>query len=279
MFQFVRMFLNKFKEYIALVVLLILSLILITLNNNLEVKNIRLFSLGIFASVNSFVTNFPTYFENTTYIENLERRNAELMLQVNELRDYGLENKELNDILKFRSDSSDSLLTAKIISRLVSKVSGYFIISKGSDDGVNVGMPVITDKGLVGIITETAANYSSVRIFENSAFKVAVKVQRSNINGILNWDGKNLIIKNVPTNYDVEVGDRIIVSEISSIIPPEIPIGIIIEKESTISGILSNLKIEPFVKLNSIKNVLVVLTEQQQELDSLRQKIIGGSHN
>jgi rod shape-determining protein MreC len=162
---------------------------------------------------------------------------------------------------------------------LFSKVSGYLIISKGSEAGVFAGMPVITDKGLVGIVTEAANHYSSVRSFENSTFKLAVKIQRSNIDGILNWDGKNLLIKNVPTNYDVEVGDRVIVSEISSIIPPSIPIGIVMEKESTISGVLSNLKIRPFVNLNSIKNVLVVLTNQQTELGSLSKKIIGGSHN
>ncbi len=54
-------------------------------------------------------------------------------------------------------------------------------------------MPVITDKGLVGIVFESTDNYSSVRTYENSLFKVAVKNQRSNVDGVLNWDGKNLL--------------------------------------------------------------------------------------
>jgi rod shape-determining protein MreC len=195
---------------------------------------------------------------------------------VNELRNYGLENKQLNDILNFKSESEYSFITAKIVSRLVSKVSGYIVISKGTDDGVRKGMPVITDKGLVGIVLDTDNNYSSVRTFENSLFKVAVKDQRSNVDGVLNWDGRNLVIKNMPTTYDVEVGDRIIISELSSILPPSIPVGIIIEKETTLSGVLSNLIVQPFVNLTSIKNVIVLEIETENQLDSLANKLLGG---
>ena len=101
--RFIRIFFNKFKEYIVLVLLLVSSLILITVNNNSKVKNVRLFALGVFASVNSAIINFGHIFEDTEYIENLEKRNAELMLQVNQLRDFALENNELNDILQFKN--------------------------------------------------------------------------------------------------------------------------------------------------------------------------------
>ena len=148
-----------------------------------------------------------------------------------------------------KTSTNYDLITAKIVSRLVSKISGYFIISKGNNDGIKQGMPVITDKGLVGIVIATADNYSTVRTYENSLFKVAVKVQRSNVDGILSWDGINLLVKNVPTTEDVEIGDRIVVSELSSMLPPSIPVGIVGEKESTISGVLTNLKIKPFADI------------------------------
>jgi len=274
--QFIRIFLNKFKEYIVLVLLLILSLILITLNNNSEVKNIRLFSLGVFASVNSTILNLGNLFEDSEYIESLEKSNAELMLQNNQLRNYGLENNQLNDILAFQQTSHYKIATAKIVSRLVSKISGYLIISKGTNDGIVEGMPVLTDKGLVGLVIDAAENYSSVRTYENSLFKVAIKIQRSNVDGVLNWDGKNLLIKNVPTTYDVEIGDRIVVSELSSILPPAIPIGIVVEKESTLSGVLSNLKVRPYTNINSIRNVIVLQIENNNQLDSLEYKLFGG---
>lgn len=273
--QFFRIFLNKFKEYLILIFLLVLSLILITLNDNQKVKNIRVYTLGIFSGVNTALTNLSRIFEDTEYIESLEKRNAKLMLQVNQLRNYGLENDQLNDILNFRSDSEYEFITAKIVSRLVSKISGYFIISKGTADGIENGMPVITDQGLVGIVLDASENFASVRTYENSLFSVAVKNQRSNIDGLLNWDGRNLLIKNVPTTYDIEVGDRIVVSELSSIIPPSIPVGIVVEKETTLSGVLSNLKVKPFVALSDIKNVIVLKISKVNQLDSLSLDLMG----
>lgn len=273
--QFIRIFLTKFKEYIVLVSLLILSLILITTNDNSKVKNVRLFALGLFASVNSSIISLGNIIEDTDYIESLEKNNADLMLQINKLRNFALENRELNDILNFNNSSEYQLIAAKIVSRLVSKINGYFIISKGKIDGVETGMPVITDQGLIGIIMETTDNYSSVRTYENSLFKVAVKIQRSNVDGVLNWDGKNLIMKNVPTTYDVEIGDRIIVSELSSILPPSIPVGLITEKESTLSGVLSNLIIKPFAELIAVRNVIVLKTSSISQLDSLSAKLLG----
>ncbi len=267
--KFLFQFISRFKEYIILTFLLVISLILMSLNNNANVKNFKIFALGSFASVNAIVTNVVNYFEDTPYVKKLEKQNAKLMLQVNALREYALENNELRKILSFKSSNEFDIIHAKIVSRLVSKISGYFIISKGEKDSVAVGMPVVSDNGLVGIVYNTTNNYSSVRTFENSLFHVAVKDQRSNVNGILNWNGQYLIIKNVPTTYDVEVGDRIVVSELSSIIPPSIPVGIVADRETTVSGLLSNIIIKPFAELNSLKNVIVLKTVISSELDSL----------
>jgi rod shape-determining protein MreC len=80
----------------------------------------------------------------------------------------------------------------------------------------------------------------------------------------------------VPTTEDVEIGDRIVVSELSSMLPPSIPVGIVSEKESTISGVLTNLKIKPFVEIGSMKNVTVLKLTKNLQLDSLEQKLSGG---
>ncbi len=272
--RFIKIFLDRFKEYIVLILFLIASLSLISLNENPKVKNLRVFSLGIFASLNSFISNTYDATSNNNYVQQLEKRNAELMLQVNKLRKYGLEHERLNKIFEFVNTRKSDLVVARIVSRLVSKISGYFIISKGSKEGIEKGMPVVTDQGLVGLVIDVANDYSSVRTYENSLFKVAVKNERSNVNGILNWNGRKLVISNVPTTEDMEVGDKIIVSELSSIIPPAIPIGKIVDKESTISGILSNIIVEPYTKINNLKTVIVVKTIRNLQLDSLELNLI-----
>lgn len=272
---FFRRFLTQFKEYIVLTIILIISLILISQNNNPKIKNIRLYALSSFAIMNYSLTGIIDYFQNTSYTNDLERINAELMLQVNLLREYGLENNELKNYLKYSDNSEYELIVSRIVSRVLSKINGNFIISKGSKDSIKVGMPVISHLGLIGLVVDVTDNFSTVRTYENSKFKVAVKNQRSNVSGIINWNGKNLIIKNVPTTYDIEIGDRIVVSELSSIILPSIPIGIVAEKEATLSGILTNIIVKPFVDINSIKNVLVIKSVVSKQLDDLELNLIG----
>lgn len=272
---FFRRFLTQFKEYIVLTIILIISLILISQNNNPKIKNIRLYALSSFAIINYSLTGIIDYFQNNSYTNNLERLNAELMLQVNLLREYGLENNELKNYLKYSDNSEYELIVSRIVSRVLSKINGNFIISKGSKDSIKVGMPVISHLGLIGLVVDVTDNFSTVRTYENSKFKVAVKNQRSNVSGIINWNGKNLIIKNVPTTYDIEIGDRIVVSELSSIILPSIPIGIVAEKEATLSGILTNIIVKPFVDINSIKNVLVIKSVVSKQLDDLELNLIG----
>ena len=267
--KFLIQFISRFKEYIILTFLLVVSLFLMSLNEKTSVKNFKILALGSFAGITSIVTDIAGYFEDTQYVKKLEKTNAELMLQVNTLREYALENNELKKILSFKKLNKFDVIHAKIVSRLVSKISGYFIIAKGRNDSIAVGMPVISDNGLVGIVHDITDNYSTIRTFENSLFNVAVKDQRSNVNGILNWNGKYLVIKNVPTTYDIEVGDRIVVSELSSIVPPSIPVGIVADRETTVSGLLSNIIVKPFTDLHLLKNVIVLKTVVSSEIDSL----------
>lgn len=272
--RFVRRFVLSFKEYFVLVLLLIISLSFLSLNDNSQVKNLKTFTLGYFAFLNSAVANISKIFSDSDEILELKRQNAELMLQVNRLRDYGLENDELKKLLDFKEKSDVPLVSAAIVSQLVSKVQGNFVINVGLSDSISVGMPVVNGKGLIGLITDVADDFAVVRTLHNSRLSLAVIDQRSNVAGILDWDGNNLIMKNIPTTYDVKIGDRIITSEFSTIFPPSIPVGFVIDKESNISGLLNNVTIQPFVDLNSVKNVLVMKIVQSKQINNLELNLL-----
>jgi len=269
-----RRFYSNFKEYIIVAALLIISLSLLSINDKPEIKKIRTFALGSFAIFNSFIYDFAELFSPQDKLIEARKQNAELMLKLNKIREYGLENYELRNLLDFKDTSKYSLIPGSIVSRLVSKVQGTFILNIGISDSVDVGMPVINDKGFAGIITDVTNNFSVVRTIENSNLKLAVRDQRSNVNGILNWDGIQLIIKNIPTTDDVKPGDRVVTSAFSTIVPPEIPVGIVLKKETTISGLLSNVIVEPYANLKALRNVFVMKLVQSKQVDSLELNLL-----
>jgi rod shape-determining protein MreC len=191
------------------------------------------------------------------------------MLQLNKYRRYKNENEKLKSLLEFRDTTSYPLESARVISRLLSVSEGNLILNTGKKDSVFKGMPVINDRGLVGLVTDATQDFSLVRLLLNSNFKVSVKDQRSGVDGILAWNGRNLIMKNVPTTYDLEVGDRVITSDYSTIIPPAIPVGLITKKETTVTGMLSDIVVTPFVDFSSIQYAFVLKLVPSKQVDSL----------
>ncbi|MFC2133314.1 rod shape-determining protein MreC [Bacteroidota bacterium] len=272
--RFIRRFVLSFKEYFVLVLLLIISLSFLSLNDNAQVKNLKTFTLGYFAFLNYAATGAYRIFSDNDEILELKRQNAELMLQVNLLRDYGLENDELKKLLAYEEKSDIQLVPATIVSKLISKVQGNFVINVGRSDSIKVGMPIINGRGLIGLITDVSDNFSVVRTLHNSRLSLAVIDQRSNVAGILDWDGNHLIMKNIPTTHDVKNGDRIITSEFSTIFPPSIPVGYVTDKETNISGLLNNITVKPFVNLNSLKNILVMKIVQSKQINNLELNLL-----
>ncbi len=269
MFDFLKKLFYEFKEYLVVVILLIVSLSILSLNNEPGIRNFRTFSLGVFAVVNSASSSLTNIVAGDVSKEELENTNAELMLELSRLREAQKENVELKNLIGIKDTSSFPLIPASIISKDINRLQGSYILNAGKNDSVEIGMPVINDKGLVGLITGTAADYSILRTLINNDLKIAVRDQESNVNGVLNWNGRNLVIKNIPTTYDVEIGDRVVTSQFSTIVPPSIPVGLITEKETTVSGLLSNIIVTPFVDFIGIRNVFVLKVIESEQIDSL----------
>ena len=90
------------------------------------------------------------------------------------------------------------------------------------------------------------------------------------MDGILIWDGDKLVIINVPKTFDFEIGDRIVTSEISSIIPIPIPVGVVSEIIPERTGLLNRISLKPFVDVLSVEHVFIlqlVQSVQKRELE------------
>jgi len=256
--RFIRKYFVEYKEYIVLILFLIISLFALPLNNSSKLKKIKTYSFATYAYLNDAADKFLNLFVNNCELNKLRLENAKLNLRNNLLRERALENAELHRLLNFKNSSSFKLAAARVLSKTTSKTQSFFVINLGLNDSVKLGMPVINDRGLVGIVNNVSNDFSVVKTFKNSEFKISVVDQRSNFNGIMSWDGSNLYLQNVPTSADIQEGDRIVSSSYGTLFPPLISVGIVAKKEQSIPGLLSSVYIYPFVDLDRIKNVFVV---------------------
>jgi len=249
---------EDFKEYIVLIVLLITSLVTLSLNQKSEIKKVKAIAFGSFAAVTSVVSNVLDISGVKGENERLRRVNAELMLQVNRLREHGIINFELKGLLNLRDSVDYPLIPAKIVSKSLTTSQSSVTINAGSRHGIKPGMPVINDQGLIGIITSTSDDFSIARTLKNRDLKLTVKDERSRVDGVMKWNGADLVIVDVPKTYDIEPGDRIITSDLSSIISLPIPVGVVTGLDNVKTGIFNEVKIKPYVDFVKVEYIFVL---------------------
>lgn len=267
MFKFFTRIWDNFKEYIVLVVLIIVSLITLSLNTKPAVKRVKAIAFGSFAAFTSVISDVINTANVKSENARLRRLNARLMIKVSELRQYGLENAELKSLLALKDTTKYPLIAASIVSKSLSKSQNTITLNVGSQQGVKPGMPVINDYGFVGIVNSTSGHFSIVRTLKNIELNLTVKDERSRINGIMKWNGSNLVIINVPKTYDVEPGDRIITSELSTIVAVPLPVGVVTGISKVETGMFNEVKVKPFVDFIRTEHVFVLAMIESRELE------------
>ncbi|MBK6770588.1 MAG: rod shape-determining protein MreC [Ignavibacteria bacterium] len=254
----IGLFLIQIKDYLILSLLIVISFILIVSNDNTQVRFLRAVAVGFVGTVQSGVSAVPNVFEIQKENEFLREKNIELSNEISALKEAKLENIRLTKILTLKDKNISGVVIARIVNKSLIQARNTITLNVGETDSIKINMPVITDNGLVGRVVSTSKNYSIAQILYNRSLNITVKVQRSRVDGILNYDGAgNLIISNVPKSADVKTGDVIITSEYSNYFPAGIPVGSVLE-EGNLDNLFKKIIIKPLVSFSSLEEVFVL---------------------
>ena len=165
---------------------------------------------------------WPGEFQKEVILKSL---NQESLINLSLLKK---DNIRLREILSLQESSNNDNISATVISRKTGSWWRLIILNKGSKDGVEIGDSVIGPGGLLGRVNNTSLFTSSVTLLTSPESKVGVWVDRIQINGLLVGIGNdypNLILYS--KNAELKVGDFVSSSPASSLLPPNIPIGIV----------------------------------------------------
>jgi rod shape-determining protein MreC len=272
MFQRLYDILYEFREYAILAVFIVVSLILIAMNDNPQIKQIRAISTVVFGSFQEQLSFIPGYFGLKAENELLHHFNVELADEAQRLREAKLENLHLRQMLGLKVQLPYTLIAARVVNKNLTLLRNTITINVGSQDSVQQYMPVVTDGGLVGIVTTVTKHYSVINILLNTDFRASGKVQRSRVDGIVLWDGKTLALKNVPKMRDVKVGDVIATSEYSNTFPSDIRIGLVSEVREQPGSLFKSITIEPGVDFVKLETVFVMAYVPEKERVELEQR-------
>jgi len=185
---------------------------------------VRLSKTFIFRDVYYFITKpfWPGEYQQEVLRKSI---NQELNIKLIQLERDNLRLRKLLDLQNF---SETNRLNSSVISRNTATWWKKILLNKGSQNGVSIGDAVIGPGGLIGIVENTSKLTSSVQLLTDPNSKVGVWNQRANLHGLLLGVGtKTPKLFFYSKDVDIKIGDYILSSPASTILPPNIPIGII----------------------------------------------------
>ena len=194
---------------------------------------VRISKGSIYKDLYYFISKpfWPGQFQKEVILQSIEQ---ESLINLNLLKK---DNIRLRQILSLKNISDNEKISAAVISRKTGSWWRQIILNKGSKDGVEIGSTVIGPGGLLGRVKNTSLFTSSVTLLTSPESKVGVWVDRIQINGLLvgiGDDYPSLILYS--KDADIKVGDFVSSSPASTLLPPNIPIGIVQSIDETLKS-------------------------------------------
>lgn len=195
--------------------------------------------------------------------ELLKEENARLITKNRENTVLREENKWLREFLGLKKEKTEiQLADAKIVAREVGFIR-TFTVDKGTRHGISENMPVITENGLLGIITEAGEISSRGISLINHNASVGVYMERTMTSAVLTGSFElysNGLCKviNLPDDTDVIVGDLVYTSGYGSVYPKDIVVGTVVGVEPDPSNYTISAIVQPAADMNLSDYVMIV---------------------
>jgi rod shape-determining protein MreC len=265
------LFFVNFRDYIVFTALAVMSFSMISLGDFTSIGGLRATVVTVVGYINEHILIIPNITAMRQENQVLRELNMDLSTEVTQNFLAEKENSQLRKLLDLPKKIGRPIVFADVVG--IEKIGNrtYMIINKGNKSGIDFGMTVRTDAGLIGSIAATSGSYAIVETIFNPDVKISVSVANSSLKGIVTWDGKtDLLLDNIPKTIPVKKNEEVVTSNFSSRYPPDIPIGYIRTVEIPKSSLFWRIVIQPYAMYNQVQQVAVVKEIQ----DSVKVKLI-----
>lgn len=250
---------TPYRDYLILVVVIIIALIMMSSNHTHQIEYFKLKMVGLIGAVQEKWIAMTDYFDLKAKNERLHAENVKLALEHSLMYEMALENQRLRELIGFKQQHEMQLIVARVVGKSDREGIQSIELNVGSNDSVTHNLPIVVADGLVGKIYQVGKDYSLGQIVFDQNFRVAGKIQRSRVNGILNWEqGDFCLLKEVPRHSDVVIDDVVITSGYGKIYPPGLIIGRVAEISELPNDLFLNIKVIPAVDFEKLEEVFII---------------------
>jgi rod shape-determining protein MreC len=194
-------------------------------------------------------------------INNLEAQLETAQREIEELREIESEYQLLLDLFNRRREAPQLQgIAATIIGQDTSPVFRSIIIDKGSEDGILVGMPVESSRGLVGQVFRTTANSAQIILITDNISSIPARLGTSRATGLVRGGGLGgaMTLDWVKPEAQIEIGEVVLTSGLGGKFPQDMVIGRVVNVERREADLFQQAVIQPAVDFDSLEIVFVI---------------------
>jgi rod shape-determining protein MreC len=272
-------FFVKFGFLFLFLALEVIAFLMIVHSQNYQRSVFLSSSNSVVANLYGVSNNVVEFFKLRAANENLSEENTQLKNEIIQLQ---------NQLAAFHNDSVTALpyniapetdyklISAKIIHNSTNNLQNYITINKGRRDNIRVDMGVISEEGVVGIVSAVSEKFAVVIPILNNKLSISGKFVQNNYGGPLRWNGSDYRFANfgdIARHVEFSRGDTLVTSGYTISFPEGIPIGTVDEFNIAESDSYYTIQVRLAVNFRTISHVKVidyVNFSEQKTLESQR---------
>ena len=204
----------------------------------------------------------------------LETLNNQLMVDNVRLKEVERENEVLRQLLNYtQTNPQFSYEVTTVKGRSVgfdpTNLLYFVYVDVGARSGLSAGMPVITDRGLVGRVTVVGPNSAQVLMLIDPASAVNAITQQGRATGVVRGhiDGI-LTMERIPPNAEINPGDIVLTSGLGGNFPNKLVIGQITEVVQRDQDMFQQAQIRPTVDFGELETMLIITSFEPVDFEA-----------
>lgn len=199
------------------------------------------------------------------YLRGMRQQNRALQEQIDRMRieqvrlsEDANQARRLQTLLQFKEQFVSQTVAAQVIGSSGSPQSRVVYIDKGSRDGLQPDMAVITPDGVIGKVLRVFHASSQVLLMNDPTSGVGAVLEQTRLHGIVQGTASGeVVLRYIMSDEKITPGERVLTSGGDRIFPKGMPVGTVVQVTPG-QDLFWNIRVKPAASLNRLEEVLVV---------------------
>ncbi|MBV8666584.1 MAG: rod shape-determining protein MreC [Burkholderiaceae bacterium] len=205
-----------------------------------------------------------------TSLSSVKRENAALLRQqavdaqlLQQAQQLLAENAQLRKLLDIGARLPVKALMSEILYDARDPFTRKIVVDRGSQNGVELGQPVIDDVGVVGQVTRIYPFTSEVTLLTDKDQAIPVQVVRSGLRSVAYGRGESgvLDLRFMATNADIQKGDVLVTSGIDGVYPPGLAVARVSLVENKSNDAFAHISCQPAAGIDRNRQLMILLVD------------------